>query len=179
MLPAFEGAETVGRDAENYRNHCETTRKASAMWPMETFYNVRQGIVYLKGDLYTSTSSVVIGDDPLSLICPRCDATDTVKRGFRQNKSLRKQRYRCNNCQSTFIEPDGFERMRFKPEAIVRAVHQHEDGFSLSKVKNHLWQHDNVQVSRWTISQWVRKYADFKKSAERGGQANHRREDPS
>jgi len=56
--------------------------------------------------------------------------------------------------------------MRFSPEVIVRAVHQHEDGFSLSKVQNHLWQHDNVRVTRWTISMWVRKYSDFLKSAE-------------
>jgi transposase-like protein len=59
------------------------------------------------------------------------------------------------------VEDDGFKKMRFKPEIIVRAVHQHEDGFSLSKVQNHLWQHDGVRVTRWTISQWKKKYFTF------------------
>lgn len=100
-----------------------------------------------------------------SFNCPNCRASDIVKRGKRYNKSGTKQLYRCNECRSTFVEPDGFERMRHKKEIIVRAVHQHEDGLSLSKVKNHLWQHDNVKVTKWTISMWTKKYADFLKSA--------------
>lgn len=54
--------------------------------------------------------------------------------------------------------------MRFKPKVVVRAVHMHEDGMSLSKVQNHLWQHDNVKVTRWTISEWTKKYSIFLKS---------------
>jgi hypothetical protein len=54
--------------------------------------------------------------------------------------------------------------MRNTPEIISRAVHMHEDGFSLSKVQNHLWQHDGTKVTRWTISQWTKKYAVFLKS---------------
>ncbi len=96
--------------------------------------------------------------------CPNCKASDNVKRGKRYNKSGTKQLYRCNECRSTFVEPDGFERMRHKKEVIVRAVHQHEDGLSLSKVKNHLWQHDNVKVTKWTISMWTKKYSVFLKS---------------
>ena len=110
--------------------------------------------------------------------CVFCGSVDVVKNGLRYRKVRVKQSYLCNSCHRQFIEPDGFERMRFASETIVRAVHQHEDGFSLSKVRNHLWQYDNVRVSRRAISTWVRKYADFLKSAERGGQANHRRENP-
>ena len=96
--------------------------------------------------------------------CPRCNADDIVKRGKRYNKIGPKQLYRCNKCRSIFVEPDGFERMRHKPEDITRAVHQYQDGFPLHKVKNHLWQHDGVRVSRWTISKWDKKYSLFLKS---------------
>jgi hypothetical protein len=48
--------------------------------------------------------------------------------------------------------------MRNKPETIVRAIHQYADGFSLGKVKNHLNQHDETDVSRWAIRKWVVKY---------------------
>lgn len=96
--------------------------------------------------------------------CPKCNDNDIVKRGLRYNKRGPKQLYRCNKCRSTFVEPDGFERMRHRPEDITRAVHQYEDGFPLHKVKNHLWQHDGVKVSRWTISKWDKKYSLFLKS---------------
>lgn len=101
----------------------------------------------------------------LSFDCPECNASDIVLRGKRYNKSGVKQLYRCNVCCSTFVEPDGFERMRHKKEDIVRAVHQHEDGLSLFQVKNHLWQHDGVNVTRKTISDWDKKFSLFLKSA--------------
>ena len=93
--------------------------------------------------------------------CIFCESKNVVKNGFRQRRIRTKQSYLCGDCKRQFIEPDGFERMRFKPEVIVRAVHQHEDGFSLSKVQNHLWQHDGIKVTRWTISKWKKKYSLF------------------
>lgn len=100
----------------------------------------------------------------LSFDCPKCTGSDIVKRGKRYNKSGVKQLYRCNNCKSVFVEPDGFERMRFRKEEIVRAVHQYNDGMSLFKVQYHLEQHDNVIVSRESIRLWNKKYASFLKS---------------
>ena len=101
----------------------------------------------------------------LSFDCPNCHGTDIVKRGKRYNKSGFKQLYRCNKCLSTFVEPNGFERMRHKKEDIVRAVHMHNEGMSLFKTQEHLWQHDDVKVTRKTISDWTKKYGNFLKSA--------------
>ena len=107
--------------------------------------------------------------------CPNCHASDIVKRGRRHNKSGVKQLYRCNECRSTFVEPNGFERMRHKPEDIVRAVHQYNDGMSLFSVKNHLYQHDNVKVSHETIRLWSKRYSLFFKSASPGSGAKDKR----
>jgi hypothetical protein len=93
--------------------------------------------------------------------CLNCGSLDVSKKGFRKNKHGTKQKYQCFDCKKWFIEDDGFKKMRFEPDVIARAVHQHEDGFSLSKVQNHLWQHDGVKVTRWTISQWKKKYSLF------------------
>ena len=81
------------------------------------------------------------------------------------------------NCNKQFVEVDGFERMRHKPQTIARAIHMHEDGLSLSKVKNHLWQHDGVKVTRWTIASWEKKYSDFLKSTTFRGKARNQRKD--
>lgn len=101
----------------------------------------------------------------VSFDCPKCGVSDVVKRGKRKNKSGVKQLYRCNGCRKVFVEPDGFERMRYNAKTIVRAFHMHADGLSLSKVQNHLWQHDGVKVTRSAIASWVKKYSIFLKSS--------------
>ena len=94
----------------------------------------------------------------MSVLCDLCGSVDVVKKGFRHNKSGKKQKYFCNSCKKWFVIDDGFKRMRNKPEVIVRAIHQYADGFSLGKVKNHLHQHDQTRVTRWTIRKWVVKF---------------------
>ncbi len=96
--------------------------------------------------------------------CPKCNSKHIIKKGFRKNQSCKKQKFQCFDCKVWFIDDIGFNKIRFKPEIIVRAIHMHEDGMSLSKVQNHLWQHDNVKVTRWTISEWTKKYSVFLKS---------------
>ena len=100
----------------------------------------------------------------MSQKCIYCSSKNVVKNGTRKRKVRVKKSFLCRSCKRQFVEPDGFERMRHKPEEIIRAVHLHEDGFSLAKTQNHLWQHDGVKVTRWTISQWTSKYSLFLKS---------------
>jgi|SRR3989344_2443598 len=95
--------------------------------------------------------------------CPNCKSMYISKRGFRRNKSGKKQRYLCNKCNFLFIKKDGFERMRHDKKIIARAIHMHNDGLSLFQVKNHLWQHDGVKVSRETVREWCDKYSVFLK----------------
>ena len=106
--------------------------------------------------------------------CPECKSKNIWKRGFRKNKLGKKQKYHCKDCDSWFVENDGFKRMRFKKEIIVKAIHQHIDGFSLFKVQYHLWQHEGVKVSRKTILLWERKYSAFLKSNKPKSQASHK-----
>jgi len=101
----------------------------------------------------------------MSQKCIYCHSKNVVRNGTRKRKVRVKKSFLCRSCQRQFVEPDGFERMRHKPEDIVRAVHMHEDGFSLLKTQYHLYQHDEVKVTRRTISQWTKKYSDFLKSA--------------
>ena len=100
----------------------------------------------------------------MSKRCIFCKSTSIVKNGQRKRNVRIKQSFLCKSCGKQFVEPDGFERMRHKKEDIVRAVHMHIDGLSLFKTQTHLWQHDGIQVTRWTISQWTKKYSSFLKS---------------
>lgn len=111
----------------------------------------------------------------MSLECVFCKSGNYVKRGKRRNKSGIKQRYICKECGRQFVKRDGFEKMRHKSVVVVRAIHMHQDGMSLSKIQNHLWQHDNVKVTRRTISMWEKKYSNFLKSAAFVGKAHDKR----
>jgi transposase-like protein len=98
--------------------------------------------------------------------CVYCNGDSVVKRGMRYNDLGAKQRFLCKDCDGSFVEHDGFEHMRHKKEHIVRAIHDYEDGLSMKKVQNHLWQHDNVKIARKNLYAWVKKYGLFLKSGE-------------
>src|SRR3989339_2196765 len=95
--------------------------------------------------------------------CPECKNEDISKRGKRYNKSGAKQLYLCNKCHRKFVEQNGFERMRYNKKDIVRAIHLHNEGLSLFQVKDHLWQHDGIKVTRETINRWTKKFSVFLK----------------
>ena len=95
--------------------------------------------------------------------CPYCKSENISKRGKRHNKFEIKQLYLCNKCKRKFVEQNGFERMRYNKKDIVRAIHLHNEGLSLFQVKDHLWQHDGVRVSREAIREWCNKYSVFLK----------------
>lgn len=87
-----------------------------------------------------------------------------MKEGFRKNKTGDKQKYLCNDCGTWFVEEDGFKKMRYNKKDIARAISLHNEGLSLFDVKDHLWQHDGIKVTKRTISRWIKKYSFFLKS---------------
>ena len=99
--------------------------------------------------------------------CDLCQSNNVVRKGFRKNKAVMKQKYFCHACQKWFVLDDGFKKMKNKPTDIVRALHEYADGASLKKVSLHLQQHNAAKVSRWTIRQWVVKYAHLLKKKKR------------
>ena len=111
----------------------------------------------------------------MKMKCETCSSKEVTRQGFRYNKIDKKQKYHCGNCDSWFVPDDGFKKMRHLPEDVVRAVHLHDDGLSLSKVQNQLWQHDGVKVTRWTIAEWHRKFGVFLKSAKLASKTGHKR----
>src|SRR3989338_1993079 len=104
------------------------------------------------------------GGNSMEQKCIFCKSSLVVKNGSRKRRVRSKQSFFCLSCEKQFVEPDGFERMRHKPNDIVRAVSLRNDGLSLLRTQDHIWQHDGVKVTRRTISQWTKKYSVFLKS---------------
>lgn len=97
----------------------------------------------------------------MKVVCGKCNSGKIRKHGFRYNQSGKKQRLQCVKCDYLFVIDDGFKKMKHKKEDVVRAIHQYNDGLSLSKIKNHLLQHDGVVISRTSVLNWVKKYSNF------------------
>ena len=98
----------------------------------------------------------------IGMRCPYCKKDDrVVKRGTRKNKYMTKQQYWCNRCKKYFVEHNGFQGMTYPKEIIVKAVHLYEEGLSLSKVRDYIWQHEGFYLYDSTILYWVKKYADL------------------
>ena len=109
------------------------------------------------------------------IVCPNCKSQDIWKQGYRINKIGKKQKYRCSECKRYFVLDDGFKRMRFDPEIITRAIHMYNDGLSVSKVQNHLFQHDSIKVSDVSILNWIKKYATVFKKGKTTIQTNNKK----
>jgi transposase-like protein len=93
--------------------------------------------------------------------CPNCNGINVVMRGLCHNVSDNKQRYKCNDCKRTFVEADGYERMRHDPEIIKLSVKMQKNGYSLSQIKEHLKDKYDINVSREAIRKWCKKYSDL------------------
>lgn len=93
--------------------------------------------------------------------CPHCKKTDSVKAGYRKNKSSFIQRYRCNACKRYFVRRDGFERMRTNPDIIVTALDLRAKGLTLGKIRLHLIEKYGKKVTRKTILDWQNKFGEM------------------
>jgi len=100
--------------------------------------------------------------------CPYCSSDNTVKKGIRRNKYVKKQKYYCKDCDRVFIERDGFEYMTYPKEIVAKALHLYAEGLSLSKVRDYIWQHEGYYLYDSRILEWVKKYSHLLENFENG-----------
>jgi len=91
---------------------------------------------------------------------PFCKGVDyVIRKGYRYNKSGKKQLWKCTLCNKKFTPDDGFWKMKNTPGTITEAIDLYEVGHSLKETKNHLWKHHGVRISETSIRGWVKKYS--------------------
>ena len=96
--------------------------------------------------------------------CPQCKSSGRVWcKGWRYNKSGKKQMWWCNSCKKRFTPDDGFWKMKHKSEIITEACSNYKRGMSLKNVKDHLAEYRETDISRASILNWVRKYSKLLK----------------
>ena len=92
--------------------------------------------------------------------CPYCNSSQkTWCKGWRYNKSGKKQMWWCNSCKRRFTINDGFWKMKHKPEIIAEACSCHKRGMSLKNIKDHLGEYRETDISRVCVLNWIHKYS--------------------
>lgn len=96
-----------------------------------------------------------------SLKCPRCQSEEVIKYGTRKTDNRGNiQRYLCKKCNDTFIENDGFYRMRNNADKITASLDLYFNGLSLRKLQRFLGVHYPHNASHMTILRWIRRYSE-------------------
>jgi len=93
--------------------------------------------------------------------CIFCKSSEhIVKAGFRYNKSGKKQRYWCNNCEERFVPNDGFWKMKYNPQIIVEAISCRKRGMPYNEVSKHFREYDKGNICSASVYNWVKKYGN-------------------
>jgi putative transposase len=92
--------------------------------------------------------------------CQKCSSENVIKWTTRktQNRGLI-QRYKCKDCDRTFVIDDGFFRMRNAPTKVTCAIDLYYRGVSTRKVQEHLGAFYPHNASHKSVYKWVIKYA--------------------
>lgn len=123
--------------------------KCKHVWAVEFSQAIRKEV----------RESIVI--NPLSSqVCPICGSDNVVKFGVRHNKNGSIQRLACKNCDKTFSENFGFEKLKATPQIVTSALQLYFTGESLRNVQKFL-KLQGVDVSHQTVYNWIRKYVSL------------------
>lgn len=83
-----------------------------------------------------------------------------TKEGYRYNKSGKKQKYHCHNCNRLFVQDDGFWKMKHKPEIIAEAISCRKRGMPYIEVSKHFREYNKADICAATVYNWVVKYGN-------------------
>ena len=91
--------------------------------------------------------------------CVYCRCKKIIRWGHVNTEQGKHQRYKCKECNCTFVYRNGFERMRNPPWAILRALNDFFKGHSPNEISDSLKRaRIKVKVDESTIYRWIAKY---------------------
>ena len=100
----------------------------------------------------------------MSQECTYCHSSKSVwHKGWRYNKSGKKQMWWCNACKRRFTVDDGFWKMKHTPEVIAEACSSYRRGMSFNSVSKHFREYDKANICAETVFNWVKKYVKITK----------------
>ena len=90
--------------------------------------------------------------------CKFCDSGNITKKGFRNNKAGRAQKFKCLDCNRGFTGNIGYEHRQFDHRTITQAIQMYYQGMSVRDISSN-FEMLGTQISHKTIYNWVSEYS--------------------
>lgn len=90
--------------------------------------------------------------------CRFCGSINIIRWGYRKTETVKKPRFKCKDCEKTFVMDEGFAKMRFDPKIITLALDLYFKGVSLRKISHHIKQFYGLKISQMGVYRWLQKY---------------------
>jgi putative transposase len=100
----------------------------------------------------------VKGKEYKKISCSYCKSENTSRFGTRKTNRGKLQRYKCKDCNKTFILNDGFVKMRYKPQIITMALDLYFNGLSSRKVAKYFQDFLDIKITHKDILNWISKF---------------------
>lgn len=110
----------------------------------------------LKKQMEDDSKELVTSEKPN---CIFCQSSDVIRRGYHNNKNTIKQRFRCNDCNKSFIAEKDFERMKGDAKITTVILDLYFKGISLRQIKDHLKQFYDLSLDASNILRRIRKFS--------------------
>ena len=91
-------------------------------------------------------------------LCKYCDSGKIIRKGFKKNKSGQLQVYKCRDCRKRFAANFGFEKMRYDPVLITRALQMYYSGMSVRDIAD-CFEQEEINVNYSNVYRWIDKYS--------------------
>ncbi len=91
--------------------------------------------------------------------CHFCSSENIIRNGKVKNKSEKKQRFWCRDCNRTFYADSEFNYIR-NPKIITLAFDLYFKGLSLRKITDTLNQFFGMKIHHETVRRWLMKFTD-------------------
>lgn len=94
----------------------------------------------------------------MDIKCRFCRSSEFRSHGYRRNKNGKKRIYKCLSCERTFTPDDGFLRMRFRKDIIVKCLDLMVSGMPVRKIAEYVERNEGVELTHAAILGWKKKY---------------------
>ncbi len=91
--------------------------------------------------------------------CPNCSSENITKQGYRINKSGKKQKFRCVDCNKFFVA-DPVKHHKATAKIITLTMDLYYKGLSLRDITDTLKQFYGINLHHETIRRWITKFTD-------------------
>src|SRR3989344_2354213 len=88
--------------------------------------------------------------------CKYCGSSDIIKRGMRQLKKNKIQRYLCKDCLHTFSL--NLTKKTTNIKAILNAISFYNQGYSYEEICNLISRKNKIIVSKSSVARWIAEY---------------------